>query len=181
MAKVYDEISPALQAWIAQQHLFFVATAPASTSGMVNCSPKGLDTLRVVNPHEVAYLDLTGSGAETISHVRENGRIVLMLCALSGPLRIVRPHGTGSIAVPGSELWGVMRPMFPAHPGDRCIVHVRLVRVSDSCGYGVPLHEYAGERNALTHWAHNKGPEGLRDYRREQNAHSIDGLPALPH
>lgn len=147
----------------------------------MNCSPKGLDTLRILGPRRVAYLDLTGSGAETIAHLRENGRIVFMFCALAGPPKIVRFHGNGVVVTPASALWTELRPLFPAYPGVRTIIHAEITRISDSCGYGVPKFEYVEERDTLERWAKTKGVEGVVSYQRQKNAHSIDGLPGLDH
>ena len=179
MASVYDEITPELAAWIEAQRLFFVASAPLAQSGHVNLSPKGLDTLRILGPRRVAYLDLTGSGAETVAHLRENGRIAFMFCALSGPPKIVRLHGTGTVVTPETSRWLELRAAYPEYLGDRAIVDAAITRVSDSCGYGVPVFEYAGERDALRRWAEKKGVEGLPAYRRQKNAESIDGLPSI--
>ena len=156
-----------------------IATAPLSGAGHVNCSPKGLDTLRILGPREVAYLDLTGSGAETIAHLRENGRIVIMFCALEGPTRIVRLHGRGGVVLPGSPKWAPLRTQFPQHLGDRSIIHIEATRISDSCGFGVPRYEFVAERKALPQWCEKKGPDGLARYQRDRNAQSLDGLPAL--
>ncbi len=179
MAKAHDRISDELRTWIEQQHVFFVATAPLDAGGHVNCSPKGLDSLRVLGPLEVAYADLTGSGAETAAHVRENGRIVLMFCAFAGPPKIVRLHGRGRILEAGSPQFDRIRTAFPERLGTRAIVHVEVTRVSDSCGYAVPLLDFRSDRETLTRWAAAKGPEGLQAYRTQKNASSIDGLPAL--
>jgi len=180
MGKIYAEITPELTAWVQQQHLFFVATAPAGNTGHINCSPKGLDTLRIIGPRRVAYLDLTGSGAETIAHLRENGRIVFMFCALSGPPKIVRFHGSGAVITPASPAWAELRPLFPEYPGARVIILADITRVSDSCGYGIPKFDYIEERDTLEQWAEAKGSEGLPLYRKQKNALSIDGLPSLP-
>ncbi len=179
MGKVYEGITPELAEWVAKQSLFFVGTAPLAGNGHVNVSPKGLDTLRILGPRRMAYLDLTGSGAETIAHVRENGRIVLMFCALAGAPKIVRFHGRGALVTPASPQWPALRPQFADHPGARAIIDVEITRVSDSCGYGVPTFSSVAPRVALQRWTENKGPEGLRAYRRQHNARSIDGLPAL--
>lgn len=179
MGKQFEEITPALRDWIAAQRVFFVATAPLSAEGHVNCSPKGLDTLRILGPREIAYLDLTGSGAETIAHLRENGRIVIMFCAFEGPPRIVRLHGQGSVVLPASAEWPRLRAQFPGQPGDRAIIRVEATRISDSCGFGVPLYEFVEERRALPQWSDTKGPGGLVRYQQDKNAQSIDGLPAL--
>jgi hypothetical protein len=179
VGKLYEGITPELIAWVGQQHLFFVATAPLSADGHVNCSPKGLDTLRILDARHVAYLDLTGSGAETIAHLRENGRIVFMFCALAGPPKIVRFHGKGEAATPASPGWPKLLSLFPGHPGARAIIHAEITRVSDSCGFGVPKFEYVEERDTLARWTEAKKIEGLPLYRKQHNARSIDGLPSL--
>ena len=179
MGKRYEALTPELAGWIAAQPVFFVATAPLAASGHVNVSPKGLDTLRVLGPLRIAYLDLTGSGAETIAHVRENGRIVLMFCAFSGAPKIVRLHGAATVVSPASPTWADLRAYYPDHLGARAIIDVRVTRISDSCGYGVPTFSAVEDRVALPRWSTNKGAEGLRAYRREHNSRSIDGLPAL--
>jgi Pyridoxamine 5'-phosphate oxidase len=189
VAKIFDSIDEHLARWIASQSLFFVGTAPTGTDGHVNVSPKGpIDTLRVLDPHTVAYLDVVGSGAETIAHLRENGRIVIMLCAFQGPPRIVRLHGRGEVLPAGDpefeELLDRCRFAQPQAPqARRAIVLSRLDRIADSCGYGVPLMAFEGLRPHLDAWASKKlrvgGPEALIDYQREKNAYSVDGLPAL--
>lgn len=179
MGKRYDEITPELGEWLGKQPLFFVGTAPLSARGHVNVSPKGLDTLRILGPRRVAYLDLTGSGAETIAHLRENGRVVLMFCAFAGPPKIVRVHGAGTVIAPASGQWAELREHFPAQLGARAVIDVQVTRVSDSCGYGVPTFAGAEQRAALPRWAETKGAEGLRGYRRQHNGRSLDGLPAL--
>ncbi|MDA1044669.1 MAG: pyridoxamine 5'-phosphate oxidase family protein [Verrucomicrobia bacterium] len=179
MAKLYAEITSEIAAWIGQQHLFFVATAPVGIEGHINCSPKGLDTLRILGPKRVAYLDLTGSGAETIAHLRENGRVVILFCAFAGPPKIVRLHGRGQVLTPASADWPGLRSEFPEYPGARTIILVDVSRISDSCGYSVPKFEYVEERDALQKWAQKNGTDGLAAYRQLENAQSIDGLPAL--
>ncbi len=179
MGTQYDEIGPELAAWLGEQRLFFVATAPLAADGLINCSPKGMDSFRVLGPRAVAYLDLTGSGVETIAHLRENGRIVVTFCALAGPPRIVRLHGTGEALLPDTADYAVLRPRFPDHPGARAVIRVQVARVGDSCGYSIPRYDYVGERDTLVRWAEKRGPEGLDRYRDERNAHSLDGLPAL--
>jgi hypothetical protein len=175
MGKEYAGITPELAAWIEAQPLFFVGTAPLAASGHVNVSPKGLDTLRILGPRRVASLDLTGRGPQTIAHVRENGRIVLMFCAFSGPPKIVRLHGTAEVLPLSVDL----RSHFPQHQGARAILDVAVTRISDSCGYGVPKFGAPEPREALDMWTRKKGAEGLAAYRRQKNALSIDGLPAL--
>lgn len=182
MGTVYDSIEPRLAAFVEQQHVFFVATAPAGPDGLVNLSPKGLDSLRILDEHTVAYLDFVGSGVETIAHLGENGRIVMCFCAFEGPPKIVRLHGRGEAIEPGDDGFAALRARFPEVPLEaavRAIVRVRVGRVSDSCGYGVPLYEFRGERSQLHDWAARKGDDGLAAYRRENNATSLDGLPAL--
>jgi hypothetical protein len=179
MGKVYDGITPELSQWIERQHLFFVATAPLASDGLINCSPKGMDTFRIVGPREVAYLDLTGSGVETIAHARENGRIVFMFCGFEGPPKIVRLHGTSEVHAPGSPLYDSLSGLFAAHIGTRAIVRAHLTRISDSCGFGVPQYRYTADRDTLTRWAESKGPDRLAEYREANNARSVDGLPGL--
>ena len=177
MGKVYAEISPEIAAWVHAQPMFFVATAPLNPSGHVNCSPKGLDSLRVLDSRTVAYTDLTGSGAETVAHLRENGRIVLMFCAFQGAPKIVRFHGTGDVLVPASPEWADLSSRLPSHPSRRAIIRIRVDRVSDSCGYGVPDMAFVRDRDVIDRWVETKGVDSLPAYRREKNARSIDGLP----
>jgi hypothetical protein len=181
MAKVFDAITPRLAAWIARQRMFFVATAPSGEGGHVNVSPKGpIETLRVLDEHTVAYLDLVGSGAETVAHLHDNGRIVVMLCAFEGPPRIVRLHGRGEVL----EADALEFPGTTALPQQhRTVIRIEVERIADSCGFGVPLMTYEGERPQSLAWAQSKlakgGPGALDEYVAEKNAVSIDGLPAL--
>lgn len=179
MGKLYTELEERLRSFIAAQRLFFVATAPSGRDGHVNCSPKGLDSLRVLDATTVAYLDYVGSGVETIAHVRENGRIVIMFCAFEGPPRIVRLHGRGEVVEQADDGFPALATMFPDTAGARSIIRIHVRRISDSCGYGVPLYRYEGERTQLKAWAERKGPEGLLQYQRENNLESIDRLPGL--
>lgn len=179
MGKIYDEIPPEHAAWIAEQKLFFVATAPAGAEGHINCSPKGLDGFRIFGPRSVGYLDLTGSGAETIAHVRDNGRIVFLFCAFSGPPKILRIWGKGEVVLPGTPAWDELRPRFPEQAGARSIIRAAVTRVADSCGFGVPLYEYQEERGQLPRWAAGRGADGIATYQQQNNLQSIDGLPAL--
>ena len=179
MGKLFQEIDTKLAQWLVQQRLFFVATAPLAASSLVNCSPKGMDSFRILGPREVAYLDLTGSGVETIAHLRENGRIVFMFCAFTGPPKIVRLHGTGSVITAGTVEFEELRTRFPNLPGARAIVRTKLTRISDSCGFGVPQYDFIGERDTLVRWADSKGTDGVARYRDENNARSLDGLPGL--
>ena len=175
MGKTYAEITPAIGKWIGRQAVYFVATAPLA-GGHVNCSPKGLDSFRILDGRTVCYLDLLGSGAETASHVRENGRIVFMFCAFEGPPKIIRLHGTAEVVLPGGADWAELGPLFPAHRAQRSIIRAKVDRVSDSCGFGVPLMALSGERGAMEKWCEGKSEDDFDDYRRKKNAKSIDGL-----
>jgi hypothetical protein len=178
MGKVFDGIDEKLAMWIGAQRMFFVATAPRE-GGHVNLSPKGLDSFEILGPKSVAYLDVVGSGAETIAHLRENGRITLMFCAFEGLPRIVRLYGRGEVMEPGDADFEALAARFPQYPSTRSVIRVALTRIADSCGYGVPLYQYEGERSQIADWAERKGPEGLRVYQLERNRESLDGLPAL--
>ena len=181
MAKVLQEIDQELAEWIAAQPVFFNATAPLSENGHINLSPRGLDSFRVLGPLEVAYLDMTGSGNESAAHIAENGRITLMFCAFNGAPRILRLYGHGEVILPDNSEWETLRPNFPAALSPaRQIIRVRVERVQTSCGYGVPLMAFTGQRDDLLLWAEKKGEEGLLEYRAKNNRRSIDGLPA-PH
>ena len=189
MGKVFAGIDEHLSKWIAAQALFFVASAPLDGDGHVNVSPKGpIDTLRVLDERTVAYLDVVGSGAETIAHLRENGRLVIMLCAFSGPPRIVRLHGRGEAIMAADERFEPLaarcafeEPSVAA--ARRAIVRLDVTRVADSCGYGVPLMSFEGLRPHADAWAEKKvrtgGTQALLDYQREKNSASLDGLPAV--
>jgi len=178
MGRVLDAITDELAAFIAAQRVFFVATAPTD-GGHVNLSPKGLDTFAVLDPNTVAYLDLTGSGVETVAHVRENGRITIMFCAFDGKPNIVRLYGRGEVLPTGEPEADALLPRFGSYPGTRSVIRVAIDRVSTSCGYGVPLLSYDGERDQLLQFAQRRGPDGLVEYREAKNAVSIDGLPGL--
>ena len=146
----------------------------------MNVSPKGLDTFAIVDAHTVAYLDLTGSGIETVAHLRENGRITFLFCAFEGPPRIVRLYGRGHVIPVGTAEFAAAARPFPRYTNARAVLEVTLDRIADSCGYGVPRYRYEGERSQLLEWAARKGPEGVVAYRAERNVESIDGLPGLP-
>lgn len=178
MARVLPEIDAEMAAWIAAQPMFFVGTAPLGTTGHVNISPRGLDTLRILGPLEAAWLDLTGSGNETAAHLAENGRLTLMFCAFSGDARILRLYGKGTVILPGQPRWTELRQQFPDLPGERQIIHLAIERVQTSCGAGVPLMEYRQQRNTLITWAERKGVDGVAEYQLRKNTVSIDGLPA---
>jgi hypothetical protein len=182
MGKPLREIGPEHERFILDQKVFFVATAPLDAAGHVNLSPKGIDgSFAVLGPGEVAYLDYTGSGVETIAHLRENGRIVLMFCAFEGSPKILRLHGTGSVIWPGDEAFAKLRSRLKAPPeGERSIILVNVTRVATSCGWGVPVMKYESDREKLIAWSSEKGPDGLAEYRQKNNAMSLDGLPGLP-
>jgi hypothetical protein len=189
VGRVYDSIDHQLTEWIGRQQLFFVGTAPLTGNGHVNVSPKGpIGTLSVLESDTIAYLDMIGSGAETIAHLRENGRIVVMLCAFAGPPRILRLHGRGEVVMPPDPRFDELleRCAFKEpeiSEARRAIVLVTVTRVADSCGYGVPLMSFEGERPHQNAWAEKKlrvgGPEAFLEYQRDKNAESLDGLPAI--
>jgi hypothetical protein len=179
MSKQRENIDSELAEWIARQRVFFVATAPLSPDGHINASPKGGEAFRLLGPMEAVYQDYTGSGAETAAHLRENGRIVVMFCAFDGPPKIVRLHGHGTVITPDHARFAEFSALFPANPGTRAFIHIAVERVSDSCGYSVPLFDFQGQRDTLDRWAETKGPERLVEYRATRNRRSIDGLPAF--
>lgn len=190
MGQEFDELTPALVDWIGKQRMYFVGTAPSGDDGLVNISPKGwMDSFRVLGPREVAYLDVFGSGVETIAHLRQNGRIVVMLCAFEGGPRILRLHGRGEVLEHGTPEFDALIDAFPAgatQGGERSIrsiIRVEVARIADSCGYGVPQMEYVGERDQYERaTAVKEGKEGadeLLEFRRKRAAASLDGLPAL--
>jgi hypothetical protein len=181
MGKVYERIEPWLVDWIARQPMFFVATAPSGEEGHINVSPKGpIEALRLLDDHTLAYLDMVGSGAETIAHLRQNGRIVVMMCAFEGSPRIVRLHGRGEVLAADALEFPDVDCLAEQR---RAVIRVDVERVADSCGYGVPLMDFRGLRPNSRLWAEGKlakgGTEALLDYMAERNAESIDGLPAL--
>jgi predicted pyridoxine 5'-phosphate oxidase superfamily flavin-nucleotide-binding protein len=176
MPKLTPQLSDSQREFIAAQRVFFVATAP--DDGRVNLSPKGLETFHVLAADRVAYLDLTGSGNESAAHTRQNGRVTLMFCAFEGAPMILRIYGRGRAIRPGDPEWSKLRPRLGQHrPGERQILLVEVESVQTSCGFGVPLLEYRGERTKLVEWAERKGPEGIAAYWAEKNVRSIDDLP----
>ena len=178
MAKQFPAIEVSHRDFIQRQHIFFVASA--ARKGRVNLSPKDGAALRVLGPNQVAYLDVTGSGNETAAHIRADGRMTLMFCAFEGAPMILRLYGLGSVLQRDSATYSeLLATAFAGEerPGARQIIMLDVDLVLTSCGYGVPLFDYAGERATLTRWAESKGEDGLRDYRREKNARSIDGFP----
>lgn len=179
MGRSYETITDQMQAFVERQHMFFVATAPSGADGHVNLSPKGLDSFRVLGPNRVAYLDITGSGAETIAHIRDNGRITFMFCAFEGKPDIIRFYGTGHVHRPGDDGFAELRPLFGDHPGIRSIITADVDRTSSSCGFAVPLMEYVEDRQTLGKYFENKSDADVEAYWDEKNMASIDGLPAL--
>lgn len=179
MGKTFSAITPELSEWLGRQKMFVVATAPLAAGGHVNCSPKGGDTFRILGPCEVAYADLTGSGIETVAHLRENGRIVLMFCAYEGPPKIVRLHGQGTVVEPADADFAALQAHFPALVGLRTIIRIQVTRIADSCGYAVPFYDFTGPRDVLDKLGEKLGPAGLAEYRSRKNRTSIDGLPGL--
>ncbi len=179
MGKVYERIDGRLREFVERQRMFFVATAPLAADGHVNVSPRGLPgTFAVLDERTFAWLDGTGSGSETIAHLRENGRITVMFCAFEGPPNIVRLHGTGRVVTLYDEEYPELASRFAEVPGARAVIVVDVERISDSCGWGVPLMSYEGERDLLGPYFERKGAVGSREYRRRKNLASIDGLPA---
>jgi hypothetical protein len=179
MGKEYTEIGERLQAWIAKQHMFFVATAPTSAAGLVNCSPKGLECLRVLGPMQLGYVDTGGSGIETVAHLKDNGRITLMFCAFEGPPKIFRFYGKGTVVEPQDDGFGELLARFPEMPAARNIIVIDVERILDSCGYGVPLYEFRQHRDSLGNYFSKQSEEEILEYRRTRNAESLDGLPGL--
>ncbi len=178
MGRAFDSITPPMRAFIAKQHMFFVATAP-SHGGRVNVSPKGYDAFRILDDHRVAYLDLTGSGAETIAHLRDNGRITFMFCAFEGKPNICRLYGSGRVVRPGDDDFDELIAQFDAAPGTRSVIVADIDRTSNSCGFSVPFMDFVEERPTLSdHWD-GKDDEEIEAYWAKKNAISIDGLPAV--
>lgn len=172
-------IDDKIATWISKQKMFFVATAPLSEDGHINCSPKGLDTFRILDKHTVLYQDLTGSGAETIAHINENGRIIIMFCAFEGAPTIVRLYGKGQVILPDNTLWNSCHQLFEPRKGVRAYIQININKVTQACGYAVPEFEFKKNRKVLDDWFDRKGEDGLQAYRNEHNQKSIDGLDAI--
>jgi predicted pyridoxine 5'-phosphate oxidase superfamily flavin-nucleotide-binding protein len=183
MADTRSTLDDKTREFIRAQRVFFVATAPLKADGLINLSPKGLDTFVVLDEKTVAYLDMTGSGIETVAHLKENGRIVVMFCAFEGPPNILRLQGRGEVVEPAHPDFAALVARFPPRPagavGVRSIIRIRLHRVSDTCGFAVPLMEFKGERTRLDEWCARQGPEGVREYQQKKNRRSLEGLPGL--
>lgn len=178
VASFYDALTKSQQAWIIEQKIFFVASAP--DAGRVNLSPKGMDSFTILGPNRVAYLDLTGSANETSAHLRQNGRITIMFCAFEGGPRIVRLYGQGRVVTHDDADWSQFASRFPDLPGTRQIVVIDVDKTQDSCGMGVPLFNFEAQRHQLVdHWD-KLGADGVKAYWAKKNAVSIDGLKPFP-
>lgn len=171
----HEELNKDLQDFIKEQKMFFTGTAGAE--GKINVSPKGMDTFRVIDPLRVMWLNLTGSGNETAAHLHENGRITIMFCALEGKPKILRLYGKGNSIYPPDKEWGSLITQFPSNNGSRQIIDIEIEMIQTSCGFGVPIFDYVGQRDQLTKWADYKGEEGIKDYWKEKNQVSLDGKP----
>ena len=174
MAKFYPSLEARHAEFIRAQHVFF--TASGGAGGRINLSPKGMDSLRILDPKRIAYMDLTGSGNETAAHLRHDGRLTLMFCSFAGDPLILRLYGRGRAVHRRDMEWSALRRHFPTLPGERQIIALDIEAVQTSCGYAVPLYDYRGERGTLERWVEKKGPAGLLEYWREKNRVSIDGL-----
>ena len=179
MGKTYKEIDSKSANWIEQQKMFFVATAPISGEGLVNLSPKGLDSFRILDPQTVAYLDLTGSGIETIAHVKENARIAIMFCAFEGQPNILRIHGHGEVIEKSNPRFNSLISKFIKFKSTRAIIIIKIKRVANSCGFGIPIYHFHQQRDTLIKWAKNKGERGIKAYHKEHNEQSLDKLMGL--
>lgn len=177
MGKLHDSIKPAHKEFIEKQHMFFVSTAPLSAGGRVNLSPKGLDCFKVLSDNQVGYMDLISSGNETSAHTLENGRITIMFCSFEGPPNILRLYGKGFTVLPGMEEWKKYAPHFKLYPSTRQLIIADIDLVQTSCGFGVPLYQYEGERDIHFEWAEKKGADGLHEYVQRNNLKSLDNLP----
>lgn len=183
MSKIFERIDDKLARWITKQHMFFVGTAPSGADGSINVSPKGMaGTFAILGPQQVGYLDYTGSGVETIAHLRDNGRIVFMFCALEGRPRIVRLHGTGRVVLTDDPEFDELRPRFGKErtQGQRSVIVADLARISDSCGFSLPLMDFRSDRDVLDKVQVHNGDDYYPPYWEKENAHSIDGLPGMP-
>jgi hypothetical protein len=179
MSKTYERLDERLSAFIAAQRLFFVATAPRADAGLVNLSPKGYDSFRIIDDTTVAYLDLGGSGVETLAHVRENGRITIMFCAFEGRANILRLYGQGEAVTVGEPGFAEAMALFPDCTRARAVITVHITRIADSCGWAVPFFNYVGERDQLQRWMDDRTGEEWLERRYATNETSLDGLPGL--
>lgn len=178
MGKEQEQITADHKTFIENQRMFFVCTAPLSAEGHINLSPKGFDCFRVLSPTRVGYLDIVGSGNETSAHLLENGRITFMFCAFDGPPKILRLYGKGETVLPGDKEWDTLSSQFTILPATRQIIVADIFKAKTSCGFGIPLYEFGGDREHAFKWAEKKGEDGLEEYKKEKNMVSMDGLPA---
>ena len=179
MGKLFERIDDEVAAFIKAQQMFFVATAPLSAEGHVNLSPKGLDSFAILDDQTVVYADLIGSGVETVAHIRENGRIVMMFCAFDGEPNIIRLHGRGEVIPPHHPDFDSLQELFPHYTALRSFIRVTCDRIADSCGWGVPLYEFQGQRSQYIDFTNKTGVDGVREYQAQNNRESIDGLPGI--
>jgi hypothetical protein len=179
MAKVYDELTDSLCQFIAQQKLFFVGSAPRDTDGLINISPKGMGSLCILDSTTVAYLDYTGSGIESVAHIKENGRFVMMFCSFDSSPKILRLHGRAHVIERSASEWADLQQHFPESRMARAIIKTSITRIADSCGWGVPMYDYIGERDQYPRYADQIDDAGLRQAQLESNMQSIDGLTGL--
>jgi hypothetical protein len=177
MGKFSEKISEAHSAFIQKQNMFFVGTAPLDAGGRINVSPKGLDCFRVLDENKVAYMDLISSGNETSAHTLENGRITIMFCSFDEKPNILRLYGKGFTVLPGSKDWESYAPHFALYPSTRQIIVAEINLVQTSCGFGVPMYDFKGNRDLHFEWAEVKGEKGLEEYIEANNLKSLDGLP----
>lgn len=177
MGEFYQQISKAQEAFIKKQQMYFVASAPLSENGHINVSPKGLDSFRVINSNQVAYLDIISSGNETSAHILENGRITIMFCSFDEKPLIMKLYGKGETILPSNEKWDSYSKLFEVYESTRQIIVVDVELVQSSCGFGVPRYEFIEHRDIHFSWANQKGPEKLSEYIDKNNLVSLDGLP----
>lgn len=181
MGKLYDELNERLQKFILKQKLFFVSSAPLAGEGLVNLSPKGFDTLRILDSHHVIYLDMMGSGVETVANLKENGRLVMMFCSFDEHAYILRLHGQGSVVEKADARFDAWLPLFPEIPrmAVRSFIHLEIERIADSCGWGVPIYEFKDTRPTYWKKVEHVGIDGIRQDQLEMSMVSLNGLPAL--
>lgn len=175
MAMLYNDITDELKDFIEQQKIFFVATA--DEDGKINLSPKGGDTLRVLDGNRIVWLNLTGSGNETAAHMHRMNRITIMFCSFGKQPMILRIYGRGDIIYEGTEQWDQLSQYFTEYTGARQIFDISVQLVQTSCGFQVPFYEYSGERDTLDKWAEKHGRDGIRKYWQDKNRTSLDGKP----
>lgn len=175
MGQFHESLNSRLIEFIQAQPVFFVASAGSGTR--VNLSPKGMDTLRVLDERSVAYLDITGSGNETAAHITHDGRLTIMFCGFGDKPLILRLYGRGQVILPSSPKWSELVDRFPDLPGRRQIILLNIESLQTSCGFGVPRMQLIANRTEMSDWASKKGESGLAQYRAAKNTRSIDGLP----